>query len=118
MVMPPQGYSRPTLASVDSLGAGDLLSITCPRAMPGTPFALAEIRIPGALSVAVPLEALSEYGEGSRVFVKRGETFQPQSVTVTSRGEGFASVSGLAEGETVAGAGVFWLESQWRVDHP
>lgn len=118
MVTPPQGYSRPMLASVTAIGPGGALTIRCPRAMPGTPYALAEIRLPGALAVAVPLEALSENGAEPRVFVKRGEGYVPQAVTVTFRGESFAAVSGLAEGETVAGAGVFWIESQWRMEHP
>jgi hypothetical protein len=118
MIMPPQGYARPAFGSVVSVGPGDKAVIRSPRAFPGVDFALAEIRLPAAAGLAVPTEALLE-GEGRpKVFVKRGEAYVPLAVSVTARGESYASVSGLAEGDVVAGSGVFWLEAQWRMDHP
>ena len=116
MIMPPQGYSRPAFGTVESVAGGSVV-IRSPRAFPEAAYALAEIRLPAAPSLAVPAEALAESEGRARVFVKRGESFVPQNVELLSRGESYVGVSGLAEGDVVAGAGVFWLEAQWRMDH-
>jgi hypothetical protein len=117
MIMPPQGYSRPAFGSLESVGPGDKAVIRSPRAFPGVDYALAEIRVPAAPSLAVPTEAISESDGHATVFLKRGDAYIPWAVSVTARGESYASVSGLAEGDVVAGSGVFWLEAQWRMDH-
>lgn len=117
MVSPPQGYARPVLASVDALGPGDAVRLRLVRPLDGD-WALAELRVAGPPTLAVPLPALLEQDGRSRVFVMQGEQFEPRTVTVTTRGESYAAVQGLAEGETVAGAGVFWLDAEWRMAHP
>jgi hypothetical protein len=118
MIVPPQGYAHPVLAEVESLGAGGRVVLLAARALPGIEWVLAEVRVVDPPSLAVPLAALCEGGSRSRVFVKRGEAFEARDVTVTARGENFASVAGIADGEVVAGSGTFWLEAQWRMDHP
>lgn len=118
MLMPPQGYAKPVLATVVALGPGDQVTLRSSRPMPGTDWATAEIRVISPTELMVPLEALAEDGPQARVFVQKGDAYEPRAVTVTARWERFASVRGVSEGETVAGAGVFWLEAQWRMDHP
>lgn len=118
MIMPPQGYSRPAFGSVISVGPGEQVTIRSPRAFPAVDYALAEIRLPARETLAVPIEALTESDGKAKVFIRRGEAYLPLAVSVTSRGESYASVSGLSEGDVVAGDGVFWLEAQWRMDHP
>ena len=66
----------------------------------------------------MPQEALSEDGQEAHVFVKGAGGFAPQPVKVLSRGESFVALSGLKAGDVVAASGVFWLEAQWRMDHP
>lgn len=118
MTMPAQGYARQVLATVTALGPGDVVTLQLVRPIPDVTWALAELRVASAPTLAVPLAALVESDGQARVFVRRDESYEPRAVTVTARGESYASVQGLSEGETVAGAGVFWLEAQWRMEHP
>jgi hypothetical protein len=118
MIAPPEGYSKPVLGSVESLGPGDEVRIAANRPLPGVEWAAAEIRLASPPVLAVPLPALLEEGGSARVFVAKGESFEPREVRVTARGESLAAVSGLAEGEVVAGSGAFWLDAQWRMEHP
>lgn len=118
MVLPAQGSPRPVLAEIESLGPGAVAVLKLSRALPGSAWALAELRVQDPPSLAVPLAALIEADGSAKVFVMDGEGYAPRSVTVTARGEDYASVEGLEEGETVAGSGVFWLEAQWHLDHP
>lgn len=118
MVTPPQGYSRPALATVKSVGPAGRVRLRLGRPLPGVDWAAAEIRLAHAPGLAVPLAALVEGQGPAKVFVMQGEAFEPRTVTVALRGESYALVKGLAAGETVAGAGVFWLDAQWRMEHP
>jgi hypothetical protein len=123
MIMPAVGYSRPALGSVESVSHDGRLAIKIPKAINGFPQVTAEIRLPGPLVLAVPVEAIDESGSQARVFVRTGsgdrEVYEPRAVKLGQRGESFVEVlSGLKEGESVAGSGVFWLEAQWRMDHP
>lgn len=118
MVMPPQGFSRQIQAEVESVAPGGRTILRLSRPIPGASWGLAEIRGVWEPSLAVPLEALLESGGSTRVFVRHGETFEPREVSVTARGESLASVTGVGEGEVVAGSGVFWLEAEWRMGHP
>jgi hypothetical protein len=118
MVMPPQGFARPVQAEIESVDVSGRLILRLSRPLPGVKFALAELLVYGDEALAVPLEALSGDSGQEKVYVMHGEDFEPRAVTVTARGESYAAVSGLEAGETVAGAGVFWLEAHWRMEHP
>ncbi len=118
MVMPPQGYSRPVLATIDGLGPGDQVTLRLTRPIVGSAWALTELRVTFAPALAVPLTALLEYDDKTHVFVMRGENFEPRAISVTARGESYAAITGLEAGEFVAGTGVFWLEADWRMEHP
>ncbi len=118
MAMPPQGFARPVQAEVESLGPGDEVRLRLSRPIPGASWALAELRLAGPPELAVPLAALSRQDGQARVFVMDGESFQPRAVSVTAMGESYAAVEGLKAGEVVAGAGVFWLDAEWRMEHP
>jgi hypothetical protein len=123
MLMPALGYAKPALGEVQSVGPGRQLVLKVPRAIQGFDEVTAEIRLPGPLVLAVPVEAVQEEGTVAKVYVRSGtgadETYEPRVVKLGQRGEDFVEVlSGLALGETVAGSGVFWLEAQWRMDHP
>jgi len=118
MVMPPQGFARPIQAEIAALGPGSRVRLRLPRALPGTGWGLAELRAAGAPQLAVPLTALLEQGSQPKVYVLQDGGFAPRAVTITVRGENYAAVQGLNLGETVAGSGVFWLDAQWRMDHP
>jgi hypothetical protein len=123
MLVPAAGYMRPVLASVEKVGKDGSLLIKASRVMNGFDQVSAEIRLPGPLVLAVPLEALQENGALQQVFVRSGsgagEAYAPRSIRLGQRGERFAEVlSGLAEGDVIAGSGLFWLEAQWRMDHP
>jgi hypothetical protein len=122
MLVPALGYMRPVLGSVESVAKDGRMTVKASRAMEGFEQVSAEIRLPGPLVLAVPLEAVDESGAGPQVFVRTGagasEAYAPRRVRLGRRGERFAEVlSGLAEGETIAGSGLFWLEAQWRMDH-
>jgi cobalt-zinc-cadmium efflux system membrane fusion protein len=75
---------------------------------PGEPAEGAEVRL------AVPEGALAEIGGKSVVFVRAGEReFEVREVSLgESRGSWVEVRSGLAEGETIAVAGVFTLKSE------
>jgi hypothetical protein len=123
MLMPALGYAKPALGEVQSVGPGRTLVLKVPNAIEGFDEVTAEIRLPGPLVMAVPVEAVQQEGKVTRVYVQSGsgaeETFEPRVVRLGQRGEDFVEVQGgLALGETVAGSGVFWLEAQWRMDHP
>jgi hypothetical protein len=118
MAMPPQGFSRPVLASVESVGADGQVRLRLARELEGIDWALAELRVQGPPQLAVPLAALIERDGAAKVYVMAGEHFEPRAVTVTARGESYAAVEGLAAGETVAGSGLFWLDAEWRLAHP
>lgn len=118
MVMPPQGFARPVLATLTALGPGDQARLRLARPIPGSDWATAEIRVESRPQLAVPLPALLEADGTSTVFVMQGEFFEPRTVTVQSRAESYAVVQGLQAGETIAGAGVFWLDAEWRMEHP
>lgn len=122
MIMPAVGYARPALGSVEGSAKGRL-SIRVPNAIGGFAQVTAEIRLPGPAVLAVPFEAVDESGKGAQVYVRSGaggeETYEPRRVKLGRRGENFVEVlEGLKEGESVAGSGVFWLDAQWRMDHP
>jgi hypothetical protein len=117
MVMPPQG-SRPVLASVEVLGPGEKAVLRLVRPLPGVEWATAEIRIESEPALAVPLQALLEKNGQVSVFIINGEFFEPRTVTVSTRGESYAVLEGVQVGEIVAGAGVFWLDAEWRMEHP
>jgi hypothetical protein len=123
MLMPALGYMRPILGTVERLGKDGRIGIKASRAMDGFDQVSAEIRLPGPLVLAVPLEALQENADLQQVFVRTGsgagEAYAPRNVRLGQRGERFAEVlGGLAEGDVIAGSGLFWLEAQWRMDHP
>jgi hypothetical protein len=123
MLMPALGYMRPVLGSVERVGQDGRLRIKASRALDGFDQVSAEIRLPGPLVLAVPLEAVQENETSQQVFVRMGsgpgEAYAPRVVRLGQRGERFAEVlSGLTEGDVIAGSGLFWLEAQWRMDHP
>ena len=119
MVSPAEGYFRPVFGSVERVSKAQL-RIAASRRLEGFEQASVEIRLPGKEGLAVPLEAISE-SDGRAWAYRQGPDggYQPVSVTVGERGERFIEVSrGLAAGDVVAASGVFWLEAQWRMDHP
>ncbi len=118
MVMPPGYFARPVQAVISQLGPGKKVRLNLVRSLPGVGWGLAELRVASTPQLAVPLTALLEADEHSQVFVLNQSGFAPRSVTVTLRGESYAAVQGLKLGESVAGSGVFWLDAQWRMEHP
>jgi hypothetical protein len=118
MVMPPQAYTRPVLASVEHIGRGGRVELRLSRPIPGADWASAEIRRQHAPDLAVPLTALVEGAGPPKVYVMHGEAFEPRTVTVKLRGESYATISGLEAGERIAASGVFWLDAEWRMEHP
>ena len=118
MLMPPLGYMRPVFAVVVAGPAGTV-TVETSRPLPGFDFANAEIRIAGPLAMAVPLEAVDETGKLPAVYVRAGAGYEPRTIQLGQKGESFYEIkSGLKIGDEVAGSGVFWLASQWRMDHP
>jgi hypothetical protein len=123
MLMPALGYARPVLGRVERVDAKRGVLILASRPLAGFEEANVEIRLAAEPSPAVPNEAVVESEGRTWVYVLDGDgpeaSYKPRRVTVGRRGERFMEVTaGLTEGETVAGAGLFWLESQWRFDHP
>jgi hypothetical protein len=118
MLAPAEGYFRPLLGFVDQTGAGKV-RVRATRRLEGVEHAVVELRLAGPQVLAVPQEALKESDGHAWVFRERGGAYEPVSVTVGLRGERFVELrSGVAAGDVVAGSGVFWVEAQWRLDHP
>ena len=66
-----------------------------------------------------PPEAVHESEGHAWAFRLQGESFEPVDLRLGERGERYIEVlSGLSPGDIVAASGVFWLEAQWRLDHP
>lgn len=118
MLAPAEGYARPLLGFVDQAGHGKV-RVRATRRLEGVEHAVVELRLPGPQVLAVPQEALKESEGRAWVFRERGGAYEPVSVTVGLRGERFVELrSGVALGDVVAGSGLFWMEAQWRLDHP
>jgi hypothetical protein len=118
MLAPSSGYFRPVLGFVETVGPGGKVSIRASHPLKGFDYALAEIRLAAAPSLAVPQQALLEQSSEVKVFLQTPQGYVPKAVSVVKRGERFVQVSGLNEGDVIAGSGVFWLDAQWRMDHP
>jgi hypothetical protein len=118
MISPAEGYFRPLLCAVDRVNAAQV-RVHASRRLTGFEHALLELRLPGKPSLAVPVEALQEDGAHAWVFREEGGVYKPLTVTVGERGERFVELtSGVKAGDVVAASGVFWLEAQWRLEHP
>jgi RND family efflux transporter MFP subunit len=83
------------------------------RLKPGM-FANVELRTPASRGLTVPADAVLDSGTRQTVFVAQGEgNFIPRPVTVGRRvGDVVEITSGLKEGEQVASAAAFFLDSE------
>lgn len=118
MISPAEGYFRPIFGSV-ARSAGKQVSIVSPRRLDGFEHATVEVRLASQAVLAVPVEAVHESEGRAWAFRQGANGFEAVPVTLGERGERFVEVTqGLALGDVVAAAGVFWLEAQWRLDHP
>lgn len=112
------GGGRPLLCSVEGTQGGQV-SLRASRRLEDFEQATVEVRLAGASALSVPVEAVRESEGRAWVFRQNGESFEPVTVALGRRGERLIEVKqGLAEGDVVAGSGVFWVEAQWRLDHP
>lgn len=118
MIAPAEGSFRPMLGSVASVKGGSV-NISATRRLEGFEHANIEVRLPLKRALAVPVEALRQSDGHAWVFRLGPNGYEPVSVTVGVFEERFVEITGgLADGDTVAASGVFWLEAQWRLDHP
>jgi hypothetical protein len=117
MLAPASGYARPVYSLVEGLSGG-IVRVRASHPLEGFDYALAEIRVSASPSLAVPEEALSQDGSKTYVFLQTPQGYVPKTVKVKARGESFIEVEGLQAGDQVAASGIFWLEAQWRMDHP
>jgi hypothetical protein len=118
MISPAAGYFRPVLGFVVEIGPGRKVLIRASHPLKGFDYALAELRLAAVPSLAVPQQALLEQSNEAKVFLQTPQGYVPKAVTVVKRGERFVQVAGLNEGDVIAGSGIFWLDAQWRMEHP
>lgn len=117
-MLTPGGGGRPVLAELMGVSGGSL-DLKASRKLDGVAFATAELQLAGPTVLAVPVEAVLESEGQAHVYRQKGDGFEPVALKLGRRGERFVEVlDGLKDGDLIAGAGVFWVEAQWRLDHP